>query len=73
MLAQVLRDTNWTAEAGAKAQEFYNTASRAVAFGRPGRYTVSFLASLPAYDDLNTDQCTDQENNTTTEVTVVGD
>ena len=79
MLSQLLRDTNWTSKAANGLQEFYNTASRAVAFGRPGRYSVSFLASLPAYEDLNIDQCTDQENNTTTiedtttEVTVVGD
>jgi len=56
-LKQWLLDLKWTPELAARWQEFYNSASRLVIYGRSGQMQSQILETLPTYKDLQPDEC----------------
>ena len=57
-----------------EVQTVYNTAPRLTAFGRAAHFSVSYLAGLPSYQDINNNECFDRSNDTsTTEETTTND
>ncbi len=56
-LKQWLLNLTWTPELAVQWQEFYNTASRVLSYGRSGQFQTEILQTLPTYKDLQPDIC----------------
>ena len=56
-LRQWLKERNWTAEAIAEWQSFYNNASRFLLSGQASNLTFDHLPHLPEYEDLKAPDC----------------
>lgn len=54
---QWLRERNWTTEAIAEWQVFYNHASRSLISGLASNFSSEYLPHLPEYKDLKPAEC----------------
>jgi hypothetical protein len=57
VLTQWLRRLTWTPELASQWQEFYNSASRILFYGRSGQFENEILFILPTYTDLPSEKC----------------